>query len=70
MGNEININDKKAIKASLCTTGFEEQQNFRTGIPTCSKEAFCFTCCFVSSNQSTLCHFDSLDIKTVKTLNK
>ena len=32
------INDKPGVKARLCARGFEEEQNFRTDSPTCSRE--------------------------------
>ena len=32
------IDDKPGIKARLCARGFEEEQNFRTDSPTCSRE--------------------------------
>ena len=53
------VNEKKIIKACLCTRGFEEEQNFRTDSPTCSREGL--WCCIILSNWWTL---NSLDLKT------
>ena len=55
------VNEKKIIKAHLCAKGFEQEQNFRTDSPTCSREGLQLSCCIISSNRSTL---NSLDVKT------
>ena len=55
------VNEKKIIKAHLCAKGFEQEQNFRTDSPTCSREGLQLSCCIISSNRWTL---NSLDVKT------
>ena len=54
------VNEKEILKARLCARGFEEEQNFRTDSPTCSRERLRLFCC-ISSNQWAL---NSLDVKT------
>ena len=48
------VNEKAIIKACLCAKGFEEEQNFRTDSPNCSREGLRLSCCIISSNQWTL----------------
>ena len=55
------INDKKSIKARLCARGFEEEQNFRTDSPTCSREGLRLACCLITTYHWVL---NSLDVKT------
>ena len=55
------VNETKIIKACLCARGFEEEQNFRTDSPTCSREGLQLSCCIISFNRMTL---NSLDVKT------
>ena len=35
------VDGNKIIKARLCARGFKEAQDFRKGIPTCSREGLC-----------------------------
>ena len=48
-------------KARLCARGFEEQQNFRTDSPTCSREGNKAVLSIIASKKWTL---NSLDVKT------
>ena len=54
-------NGSKFVKARLCARGFEQEQNFRTDSPSCSREGLPVACCFISSSQWVL---TSLDLKT------
>ena len=55
------INNKPGTKACLCTRGFEEEQNYRTDSPICSREdtQIMFTLC-----ASRKWPVNSIDIKT------
>ena len=53
--------EKKIIKACLCAWGFEEEQNFRTDSPICSRKRIRLSCFIISSNWWSL---NSLDVKT------
>ena len=55
------INNKPGTKACLCTRGFEEEQNYRTDSPICSREdtQIMFTLC-----ASRKWPVSSIDIKT------
>ena len=44
------INVRKAFKARLCPIVFKEEQDFRVGSPTFSKEVFPFPGCIILSN--------------------
>ena len=54
-------NNEKYIRAWLCPRGFEEEQNFRTDSPTCSREGLKLACSLIASSYWTV---NSLDVKT------
>ena len=53
-------NNEKYIRAWLCARGFEEEQNFRTDSPTCSREGLRLACSLIASSYWTV---NSLDVK-------
>ena len=56
-----NPDKKPIIKARLCARGFEEEKNFRTDSPTCSREGLRIALSLIASNKWDIC---SLDVKT------
>ena len=56
-----NPDKKSTIKARLCARGFEEEKNFRTDSPTCSREGLRIALALIASNKWDIC---SLDVKT------
>ena len=55
------IDGQPSVKARLCARGFEEEQNFRTDSPTCSREGVRIALTLIASNSWSL---NSLDVKT------
>ena len=55
------IKGEPSVKSRLCARGFEEEQNFRTDSPTCSREGLRFALSVIASNKWQL---NSLDVKT------
>ena len=53
--------ETRTMKARLCARGYEEEQNFCTHSPTCSREGFRFAACIIAGNKWNL---NSLDVKT------
>ena len=58
---KLKINHKPGIKACLCTKGFQEEQNFRADIPTCSREE---VKCLFSLITSKKWLINSIDVET------
>ena len=56
-----NSDGKPFLKARLCARGFQEEQNFRTDSPTCSREGIRITLSLIASNSWKL---NSIDVKT------
>ena len=55
------VNGHTFPKARLCARGFEEEQNFRTDSPTCSREGVRIALTLIASNSWKL---NSIDVKT------
>ena len=55
------VDNEKFTKARLCARDFEEEWNFRTDSPTCSREGLDLPCSIITWKKWTL---NSLDIKT------
>ena len=55
------VDGRTITKARLCARGFEEEQNFRTDSPTCSREGIRLALSTIVSHSWTL---NSLDVKT------
>ena len=49
--NKVSDSNQVTVKARLCARGFEEEQNFRTDSPTCSRESVRILLCLLASNE-------------------
>ena len=55
------IDNKPGVKARFCAYGFEEEQNYQTDSPTCSREGLRYALSLTASNKWPII---SIDVKT------